>query len=99
MRFLSASLVVCALLAGCTSEPVIRTVEVRVPVAAECPAPPSLVRPALPIADLTPESQPADVLRAYAATVEALMGYSLELEELLAGYRATGNANTGDKPR
>ena len=34
------------------------------------------------------------LLSAYAATVEALMGYSLELEELLAGYRATGNANT-----
>lgn len=77
------------LLAGCTSEPVIRTVEVRVPVAAECPAPPSLVRPALPIADLTPESQPADVLRAYAASIEALMGYSQELETVLDGYRKT----------
>ena len=79
------------LLAGCTSEPVIRTVEVRVPVAAECPAPPSLVRPALPLADITADSSPADVLRAYAATVEALMGYSLELEGVLDGYRETNS--------
>lgn len=82
------------LLAGCAAEPVIRTVEVEIPVAVDCPAPPALMRPALPLADITADSSPADVLRAYAATVEALMGYSLELEELLAGYRATGNANT-----
>lgn len=82
-------LICLPLLAGCTTEPVIRTVEVEVPVAVDCPAPPPLVRPALPIADLTPDSQPADVLRAYAATVEALMGYSVELEVLLNGYRET----------
>ena len=80
------------LLAGCAAEPVIRTVEVEIPVAVDCPAPPAIARPALPIAGLTPDSQPADVLRAYAATVEALMGYSLELEGVLDGYRE----KTGD---
>ena len=79
------------LLAGCAAEPVIRTVEVEIPVAVDCPAPPAIARPALPIAGLTPDSQPADVLRAYAATVEALMGYSLELEGVLDGYRETNS--------
>ena len=80
------------LLAGCAAEPVIRTVEVEIPVAVDCPAPPAIARPALPLADITADSSPADVLRAYAATVEALMGYSLELEGLLDGYRE----KTGD---
>lgn len=79
------------LLAGCAAEPVIRTVEVEIPVAVDCPAPPALARPSLPIADLEPDSTPADVLRAYAATVEALMGYSLELEGVLDGYRETNS--------
>ena len=77
------------LLAGCAAEPVIRTVEVEIPVAVDCPAPPALMRPALPLADIAADSSPADVLRAYAATVEALMGYSLELEGVLDGYRET----------
>lgn len=80
-------LLILPVLAGCASEPVIRTVEVRVPVAANCPAPPQVVRPGLPIADLAPDSQPADVLRAYAATVEVLKGYCGELETVLDGYR------------
>lgn len=79
-------LLVMPFLAGCASEPVIRTVEVEVPVPVDCPAPPAIARPVLPIAELAPDSTPADVLRAYAATVEALMGYSIELEEVLKGY-------------
>jgi hypothetical protein len=42
---------------------------------------------ALPIADLAPDSPPDAVLRAYAATVETLMGAVDERDALLNGYR------------
>lgn len=77
-------------LVGCASSPV----RAQIPVAVPCPPPPAVARPALPIAELTAESQPDAVMRAYAATVEALMGYAGELELLLDGYRpAEGHKN------
>ena len=77
------------MLAGCASAPIVstRTVEVQVPVAVECPAPPHLARPSLPIKGLSAQSDPADVARAYVTSIESLQGYSLELETVLDGYR------------
>lgn len=77
------------LLAGCASAPQ-PPVEVRVPVPVPCPAPPDTVRPALPLADLTPDSPPDVVLRAYAASIEVLMGYAESVETLLDAYRPPG---------
>lgn len=81
------------ILAGCSSVPP----HAEIPVAVPCPPPAAAARPALPIAELTADSPPDTVMRAYAATVEALMGYVEELETLLDGYRAdpaTGIKNT-----
>lgn len=88
-RRVIARLAALAALSGCASDPIVstRTVEVQVPVAVECPAPPTLARPSLPIKGLTPQSDPADVVRAYVTSVEALQGYSIELETVLDGYR------------
>lgn len=72
-------------LTGCAATP--RTVEVRVPVPVDCPAPVVPARPVLPVGALTADTPPADVVRAYAASVEALMGYAGALEAVLSGYR------------
>lgn len=79
-RFLPAILLLCL---GCAHAPQV----VNVPVAVPCPAPPAIARPHLPIASLRKDDPPAAVMRAYAATVEALSGYARELEAILQGYR------------
>lgn len=82
-----AAILIAALsAAGCATQP---PQVVRVPVAAECPAPALVPRPALPVADLTPDAAPDAVVRAYAASLEALMGYAEALERQLAAYRST----------
>ncbi|MFZ5658763.1 MAG: hypothetical protein ACOY5C_02775 [Pseudomonadota bacterium] len=73
-------------LSGCAHAPA-QAVAVEMPVPVPCPPPPVLARPALPIADLQPDSPPAAVLRAYTASIKALAGYATELETLLNGYR------------
>ena len=75
---------IALLLAGCATTP--RTVEIRVPVPADCPAPVVPARPVLPVGALAADAPPADVARAYAASVEALMGYAMALELLLGAY-------------
>lgn len=72
-------------LGGCTA---FTKSVVRVPVS-DCPVPKEVVRPTLPIDNLKPgdEADPGKVAVAYAATVKALMGYVLELEQVLDGYR------------
>lgn len=69
-------------LAGCAGTPA-RTE----PPPATCPEPAPTARPHLPIADLTIDDLPDAVMRAYEATVETLIGYAIELETLLNGYR------------
>lgn len=83
-------LLILPVLAGCASEPTVRTVVVEVPVDAGCPAPPPAVRPALPIAGITPDSPDADVMQAYVVSVAVLKGYCGELETVLDGYRDGG---------
>ena len=60
---------------------------VDIPIAVPCLAPPVVARPHLPLKNLHPDSPPADVIRAYAESLEALAGYSEQLEALLDGYR------------
>lgn len=83
MRMIAALAVLCLLSVGCAHTP--STVEI--PVAVPCPAPPATVRPHLPISDLRGTDSPDNVVRAYAASVEALIGYAKELETILSGYR------------
>lgn len=78
------------LLNGCAApREVVRVepVEVLVPVPVPPPAPPVVERPALPIEVLAPVATPADVARAYVATVIVLIGYADALEALLDAYR------------
>ena len=99
-RVLLVALALALALGACrTARPpaVVETVEVAVPVPAECPAPPSVARPALPIGALRPGSEPADVARAYVATIVALQTYAAEIERLLAAYRPP--ADSTDTPR
>jgi hypothetical protein len=87
-RFLPLSLI---LLAGCALSPPgivapATPVEVSVPVyePVYCPAPP-LANPRLPIAGLTPQSPPADTLRAYAASIVLLKAAVRQLDDVLEG--------------
>jgi hypothetical protein len=86
-RFLPLSLV---LLAGCALSPPAfapaTPVEVSVPVYEPiyCPMP-TLANPRLPIAALTPESPPADTLRAYAASIVLLKAAVRQLDDVLEG--------------
>ena len=70
------------LLSACSTLPPV----VEVPVAVPCPAPPVTTRPRLAIRDLRPGSQPAEVEKAYATTLEQLGGYAAELEQIVKGY-------------
>jgi hypothetical protein len=86
-RFLPLSLV---LLAGCALSPPAfapaTPLEVSVPVyePVYCPIP-HLANPRLPISALTPESPPADTLRAYAASVVLLKAAVRQLDDVLEG--------------
>lgn len=75
------------LLSACSTLP--PTVEV--PVAVPCTAPPQVARPHLTIRNLRPDSPPADVVRAYAESLEAIAGYAEQLETILDGYRGGGS--------
>lgn len=80
------SILALASLWGCAHETI-----VQVPVAVPCPPPPVVSRPHLPIADIKRGDGEAALIKAYAATVEALKGYAEELEALLDGYRVDVN--------
>lgn len=77
-------------LAGCAApREVLRVepIEVLVPVPVPPPAPPEIARPALPIEALGPGAAPADVARAYVASVVLLIAHVDALEALLGAYR------------
>ena len=86
LSFIGILSAISFVLAGCAAQ--VPTVEVQkinipVPVQVPCPAPSVPARPALPIANLNASSTPADVARAYVATVVVLEGYAAQLEKLL----------------
>ena len=86
MKKIVLAAIAAAFIAGCATDPTEKIVEVPVPVVATEPAP--TVRPHLAIEDLEDGAEPAAVVLAYRATVEALIGYVKELEAALEGYRA-----------
>jgi len=81
-------------LAGCASTCNIttKTVPIAVPIMYS-PAPPVVARPVLPTDSLTATSADGDVAKAYAADVQALLGYSLELESIVAQYKTISDKN------
>ena len=89
MRKAVALTIIAGSLLACSYRPSV----VKVPVAAPCPAPPELVRPHLPAADLNAYTPPGEVQKALLGSLEVLRGYAAELEKLLDGYRP----GTGDR--
>lgn len=77
----TACIALCALFVlapGCRSTPV-------KPIPYACPTPPVIARPALPYASIPTDAPDHDVMRAWAATIEALRGYAEQLEVGLRG--------------
>lgn len=93
---LGCALAGCA--AGAAAPPPAAPVRVEVPVLHEVPCPlPHLDDPALPLGALTPDSPPADTIRAYAAAVAILKGAVRERDALLAGCARTSAAAGAEK--
>jgi len=86
MRTIIINVVLGVLMAGCTPA-VTMPARVEIPVPVACPEPPPVTRPKLPIATLPPNATADQYVRAVEGSLEALMGYSAELERLLDGYR------------
>jgi hypothetical protein len=61
--------------------------EVEIPIPVNCPAPQIPPKPHLPISNLAPNSSPDTIIKAYASSVELLMGYSNQLITILNGYK------------
>lgn len=59
-----------------------------------CPSPPRVERPALPIETITniDNKDPGIVAKKYKATIKALQGYSIQLEEALKSYDEASKA-------
>lgn len=91
---LYVAIITCALmLTGCkATKPDIE--RVLVPVIAECPEATLPNRPRLPLLDLPENATPDEVARAYAESLEAVIGHCEQLETLLKGY----TSNTPRKP-
>jgi hypothetical protein len=91
---------ILVLAAGCAFSPPFSApavpVEVKVPVyrPVYCQAPPRVV-PELPIAALSPTTDPADTMRAYVATVIVLKGMVRERDALIAGCAEPPSAPAG----
>jgi hypothetical protein len=88
---LCAALVLCGCARVVQGPPVPVTVDVPVPEPVPC-AVAVPARPALPIAALGSDSQPADTMRAYAASVAVLKAAVVEREGLLRACIAPASA-------
>jgi hypothetical protein len=83
---------------GCAASVPQAPVVARVPVPIECPEPPLLPLPQLPIASLKAGAPPAEVAKAYAASVQVLKDAVKERELLLDAYRSRASGNGAEQP-
>lgn len=82
--------ILAIVLSGCETFKVkTETQEVKVPVL-YCPAPPTIVRPTLPIQLITEEQKksPGELVKHWKASTIRLMDYSMELEKALNQYNS-----------
>lgn len=96
MKKLFVLIAVLALVGCATTDKVVlttKTVPVAVPLIYS-PAPVAIARPALPHLTISPTDEKVDgkVVQAYAASVEALIGYAKELEKELDNYKQINDA-------
>lgn len=68
------------LLTGCATSPRVETVNVAVPVVHVITKP---ERPTLAVGALTESSTPGQVITSYVATIQQLLGYAQQLENLI----------------
>ena len=83
-----ALMVISLLSVGCVKKvyvPVPQEVKVVVP--AECPQPPYLPEPILPVGGVTPTTSDPDTARAYVLTIEQLKQEIKKRDKLLDAYR------------
>ncbi len=79
-------LIIAYLLCSCTPAVTMPSV-VKIPVPVQCPEPPPITRPHLPIASLPTTPTPDQYVRAIESSLEILIGYAERLETLLNGYK------------
>lgn len=92
-----AALVATLALAGCATTHDVKLTTKAIPVAVPLiysPAPPVISRPDLPHLTMSQPDQKVDgkVVQAYAASVEALLDYSKQLEQIVANYKDINDA-------
>ena len=68
-------------------EPIVTIQRVEVPVAVPCPAPPALPRPVSSVLSLPKDASPSQRAKAILVDLAAWVGYAMEEEQLLNGYR------------
>ena len=68
-------------------EPIVTVQRVEIPVAVPCPAPPALPRPVSAVATLPKDATPSMRAKALLADLASWVGYALEEEQILNGYR------------
>lgn len=81
-------------LAGCASNPNKITSDVK-PIAVPIiysPAPPTVARPELPHSTVSAADSDGMVVKKYAASIEALIGYSEQLEAIIKQYQDIHNS-------
>lgn len=88
MKFtvIATLLIVILAMVGCATTITTKTIPVAVPILYS-PAPPVVVRPALPIDNITENTAAGDVVKDYAASIQVLLGYSHQLETIVGQYK------------
>jgi hypothetical protein len=92
----STILIMLCTLGGCATTPrIITTVSkpIGVPIL-YCPAPPTLVRPALPISQVTKTTNEGQLVKMYVATIETIIGYSNQQQLIINQYKKDNIAYT-----
>lgn len=83
-------LLAALMLASCATTQHVKLVSRVEPIAVPLiysPAPPKISRPTLPITTIKPTDSDGVVVKKYAATIQALIGYSEELEKIVQNYQ------------
>ena len=94
VKYLTTIIAIC-MLAGCATTQHVQLVTKVQPIAVPLiysPAPPVVTRPVLPIDTIKPTDSPGVVAKKYAATIQALIGYSKELEKIVGNYQHINQA-------